>query len=227
MDGANWLLGQFGTTLLSLVERATVLNPGGSLMLSQAKCCWLVLGFTVFLGSQALAYSAWQDPYIRQLRSLAVNYQVEGAICEQVARLELLNEYNPRQYQIEVNMAYGAGSQTLGELDVVVIETYSGLVVLVAEVKCWTEPGRAQAKGSSQRQRFMGHLNATRDLWIQHDGKNVSLRRFSELKNFILIGQNGVRRHGFERELKLDLDELMGLRRTMMDCQRAGDCLRP
>lgn len=178
-------------------------------------------------GGQAWAYSAWQDAYVNRLRNISVNYQVDGAICEQVARLELEAEYPRQQYKVDVNLAYGLGNQVLGELDVVVSEKFSDAVILVGEVKCWTEPGRAQAKGAAQRLRFMDHIQRTQGLWVRQDHRYFKMSRFGDLRDFVLIGPRGSRRHGFERELRLGLEDLMDLRRTMMDCQKAGECAAP
>lgn len=187
----------------------------------------IALAFFGLWGADAAAYAAWQSAYVNQLRNISVNYQVEGAICEQVARLELEREYPRAEYRIDVNLTYGLANQVLGELDIVVTARYSDAVVLVGEVKCWTEPGRAQAKGSAQRVRFMDHLQTTPALWVRHENRYLKMSRFDGLRDFILIGPRGTRSHGFERELRLGLADLMDLRRTMMACQKAGECAAP
>lgn len=187
----------------------------------------VMLAVVSIWGVPSWGYSTWQDAYVNRLRNEPVNYQVEGAICEQVARLELEAEYPKAQFKVHVNMSYGLGNQVLGELDVIVSEKFSDDVILVGEVKCWTEPGRAQAKGSAQRTRFMEHIARTAGLWVREGTRYLKMSRFSRLQDFVLIGPRGARRYGFERELRLDLDDLMDLRRTMMDCQKAGECTRP
>lgn len=176
------------------------------------------------MGNLAWAYSAWHEPYIEQLRDYPVNYQVEGAICEQVARLELFNDYDPRRYEIEVNLSYGQGKDTLGELDIVVFEKFSGIAVFVAEVKCWTDPGKAQYQGNIQRHRFMEQIHINSSLWIRQGNELYRPSRFRGLKKFDLIGQAGARRYGFDRELRLNLNQLKDLRTGMLECQKARLC---
>lgn len=190
----------------------------------------LKVGFAalaIFVSCPAWGYSAWLESYVNQLRPAAINYQSQGAICEQVARLEFEQKYPRAQYKVDVNMAYGVDHQTLGELDLVVSDRFSDAVILVGEVKCWTEPGRAQNKGAAQRTRFLEHLDATHGLWVKHDFRYVKVSRFHGLRDFILIGPRGSRSHGFEYELRLDLEDLMALREAMMECQKAGECARP
>lgn len=187
----------------------------------------LLLFWAGFCATPVLANTNWQRNYIEKLRNEPVDYLSDGMICEQVARLEMEEEYSKDSYQVEVGLNYGRRSQVIGELDIVIFDRRTREAVLVGEVKCWNEPGQARAKGNSQRARFFEFLYDIPDLQIWRNQERFPNRYFSSLRDFVLIGPAGSRALGFDREMRLDLAQLRQLRVAMLECQKTGYCRRP
>lgn len=191
---------------------------------------WVVLQTLVVLWSmpsEARDARDWRLPYIERLREVHANYEDAGKICEEVARLELISQFKPRLYDIRMNISYGDRSHTVGELDVVIFDRRTGRAVVVAEVKCWGDPRKAEHEGRKQQRRFQEVLkNKTEVEFWDHEREKYSTAQFgSEKCEYMLIGQAGTRNYGFDMELRLNLEDLKDLRRAMLDCQRSGDCL--
>lgn len=184
----------------------------------------LILVLSCAFASQAQAWSGGLQDYIAQLKDIPANYQVDGAICEQIARLELYEDYSPEAYEIEVNIVYGMGHLHEGELDVVVFEKYTGRAVLVGEVKCSNDSDAALSKGNKQKRRFFENLHLHGGLNFHTAMTQFPSSLFLGLQEFILIGPRGTRGDGFERELRLSLSELRDLSREMIACQKAKLC---
>ncbi|OFZ21743.1 MAG: hypothetical protein A2X94_15765 [Bdellovibrionales bacterium GWB1_55_8] len=164
-----------------------------------------------------------------KLRDSGEDYQNEGAVCEQVARLELQREYPSHSYEIVVGIEYANVRQTIGELDVVVFDRH-GQAILVGEVKCWSDLRKARRKAAQQRTRFLDTIQsgAPIDMFLASN-RSVPFRReqFQALSRFISISQRGGRSFGFDRDLPNSLSEMRELRETLMQCQAAGKCRRP
>lgn len=169
-----------------------------------------------------------------KLRDSGEDYQNEGAVCEQVARLELQREYPSHSYEIVVGIEYANVRQTIGELDVVVFDRRpgpgQGQAVLVGEVKCWSDLRKARRKAAQQRTRFLDTIQSgvPIDMFLASN-RSVPFRReqFQALSQFISISQRGGRSFGFDRDLPNSLPEMRELRETLMQCQAAGKCRRP
>lgn len=177
----------------------------------------LSLFVSLILPSSALALS--QQQAFELLRDSGENLTVVGNICEQVSRLELMKEYPEDRYFITNGIAYGRDRATEGELDVIVFERPSMKVVLVGEVKCWSNFGGAKNKANKQRTRFLNvmSLNEPVNMWATKNGQKYQKSQFLPLPKFISISSKGAEAAGFDRALEMPLEELM-------NCQAKGSC---
>lgn len=174
-------------------------------------------------------FAADITPYFEALKQSGVNYEPDGAVCEQVARVDLRKEFPEADYIITTGIEYDIGGDTLGELDVVVINRSSQKVVMVAEVKCWRNLYNAMDKLKAQRDRFLWNLRQFphKMRFESHEGLNVSVNQFSDVTTFRSIAQIGAGRRGFDVELAFTLSELGELRMQLLKCQSWGECKRP
>lgn len=166
----------------------------------------------------------------RDLKDSGVDYEVVGAVCEQVARLRYTEEFPANRYEVITGVEYNDGHRTIGELDVVVFEKSSQQVVRVSEVKCWKDIGGAIRKAREQRQRFQTHLRSGRPIFFKVlSGGDYRFKRdnFFATRDYAAVAQKGATVAGFDRELPYELKELMQLRQMMLDCQRSRQCKRP
>ncbi len=165
----------------------------------------------------------------RDLKNSAVDYQVVGAVCEEVARLRFQEEFPNNKYAVVTGVEYGDGNRTIGELDVVVFENTTQKVVRVAEVKCWKNTQGALKKARDQRQRFISTLQSGKQTYFKslHSDYKFKKDNFMGTKEFIAVAQKGSKSSGFDRELPYELDELMKLRQMMIECQQSRECARP
>ena len=155
-----------------------------------------------------------------------VNYEVIGAVCEQVAALQLKEEYG-KNYDVTVGIRYFNNQRTIGELDVVVMRRNDGEAVLVGEVKCWRDLNSARHKAVTQLQRFRSHAeNKKSQFDMYSDGTHQYYKKsqFDEHPTYIGIAQNGARKAGFEKSLGYSLEEMMRLRKMLLDCHKRGHC---
>lgn len=175
------------------------------------------------------SYAADIEPVFNALKQSAVNYEPDGAVCEQVARLKLQADYPPSDFLISGGVEYSTGDETLGELDVVVIEKSSNKVVMIAEVKCWKNLQQAMDKLKAQRDRFTWNLTKFPQQihFTSYDGLQFQVDQFKGISNFRSISQLGGIRRGFDVELEFTLSELRELRMKLLKCQAWGDCARP
>lgn len=184
----------------------------------------LLLSFQTAIASDAL------DVEFERLRDSGESFVVTGSICEHVAREKLRATYPDSQYDIRVGISYASDGRTLGELDVVVFKDSSEEAVLIAEVKCWRNLDSAQKKARSQRARFQKWIESDASLKFfpaSHNDDVYAQRQFETRPEFISISQEGGEKSGFDISLDYSLDELMSLRRRLIDCQEAGECRRP
>lgn len=165
----------------------------------------------------------------RDLKNSGVNYEVVGAVCEEVARLRFQEEFPAPKFGVVTGVEYGDGSRTIGELDVVVFEAQTNQVVRVAEVKCWKDTGGAIVKAHNQRDRFIRTLRSGRNVQFRSLHSQVQFRKDNFLHNreFMAVAQKGSKASGFDRELGYELKELMELRQMMIQCQAKRVCAPP
>lgn len=168
------------------------------------------------------------EPYFEALRNSGANFEPDGTVCEEIARLEVTKEFGDA-YEVTTGVEYSLGKDTLGELDVVVFERSTHKVVLVAEVKCWKNLQQAMDKLKAQRDRFTWNLtkHAAHIQFQPDEGQNFRVEDFQGPFKFRAISQFGGLKHGFEQEIQLTLSEVKQLRSKLLKCQAWGECLRP
>lgn len=174
------------------------------------------------MSSSALAISA-EDAY-QALKFSTANFSPEGAVCEQVAKLELMVEYPTDKYDIALDVEYTDGRKAYGELDVIVFDKASNKAILIAEVKCWKSLEGAKKKAKEQRSRFLRAIQNGFPLKISSPTYTFQRSQFVDVKDFIMIAQKGSVTEGFDRELEMSLDELKDLRRRIETCQTYKNC---
>lgn len=182
--------------------------------------------FSLFVSLQLLA-GIGED--FSKLKDSGIDYQVIGAVCEEVTRLRFEEEFPGNKYAVVTGVEYGDGNRTIGELDVVVFENGSQKVIRVAEVKCWKNTNGAMKKAREQRQRFIRTLQSGKQIYFRslHSTNNFKRDNFLSNKQYLAVAQKGSKHSGFDIELSYQLDELMKLRQMMMDCQQQNQCKRP
>ncbi|MFV8257224.1 hypothetical protein ACNQKP_05445 [Bdellovibrio bacteriovorus] len=188
-----------------------------------------------FLLSTLLSVSTAQAKDIRPLfEALAdsgARYEIVGTVCEQVAKLNLEQDYPAPDYYVVTGIYYGNKKHVIGELDVVVFRSNDNKAVLVGEVKCWTNLSSARSKAMDQRQRFKAALSNGGGLIMgctsQQAGCSFSKKNFKAVEKFVSISQDGGEKRGFDMTLGYSLEEMMDLREQLMQCQQRGECERP
>lgn len=163
------------------------------------------------------------------LKNQPRSYETKGAICEEVAKVLLEQEYPAPRYTVHVGIAYGDLEKTIGELDEVVIDNQSGKAIRVYEVKCWTDLKEGREKALAQRSRFLKALRSSKELYFNSTStqEEFSQEIFEDLKDFMSLGQKGATAAGYEFEFPFTMRELMDLRTRLLRCQSWGDCPRP
>lgn len=167
------------------------------------------------------------QPLFDVLKTVPVNYKPEGAVCEQVARLQAFAAFPADRFAITTGVKYDTGAETLGELDLIIVEKATQHVQLVGEVKCWKDFGSAMDKGKYQRDRFMWNLTQFPDK-IHFESEDPEFQfteaHFHGLSKFIFISQVGGVRKGFDQEIPYTLSEMAELREHLVRCQKKGEC---
>ncbi len=170
-----------------------------------------------------------EEDYFEELGRIPANYKVFGTVCEEMARIDLEEEYHRDFYDIKVGIEYRNANRTVGELDVIIFRRSDEEAIMVAEVKCWRnfqgalkkanrQLGRFQNNSGNENIRFIGRENGVQEYhWTQ----------FDELTNYQKISQLGGREAGFDRTLTLDIAAIKRLHGRLMQCQESGRCSRP
>lgn len=153
------------------------------------------------------------------------SFDPTGAVCERVAEIELLAQYPASNYKIISGIEYQNKVETIGELDLVILDLQTNRVETVYEVKCWKSYKNGLRKAREQRLRFVNQLNY--DIKIIDKNKNTySKEIFSQIREFQTVSQLGGVQEGFDVELSLDLKDLMKLRSRLLDCYAVAKCPR-
>lgn len=174
-----------------------------------------------------LSFATDADVLFEKLKNSAENYEVIGSVCEQAARIELAEKFPAPAYDVKTGIIYANQSRVIGELDVVVFDQVTKQAVLIAEVKCWHNLDSAHKKATEQRQRFMRNIELKRPLKFYAAGihhANYLQKQFADCQDFISISQKGGAASGFDDSLENSYDELMLLRKRLIQCQRQGKC---
>jgi hypothetical protein len=194
------------------------------------KCGWFVSSvLALFLALPG--YSKNLEPVFNELKTTIEDYQTKGTVCEQVARLELEQQFPASEYTVLNGITYSRQGQILGELDVVVFRNRDHHAVLIGEVKCWHDLHAARIKAMHQRERFQSYLeHGARGIEFYKNTDHrvhYSFQQFAEIPPFILISQDDGRNEGFDLTIPYSLDEMMDLRDMLIRCQATRDCLTP
>lgn len=160
------------------------------------------------------------------IKDVPISYDPDGAVCEQVARIELEREYPSELYDVAVGIEYKFKGPTLGELDMIVFDKRTNNVVLVSEVKCWKSFKGGLEKAMEQRGRFTWVLqnNPQTLIMTSHEGRTVSSSQFVGNNNYKTISQLGGVKYGFDQELPYTLRELKRLRSMLLRCKVWTGC---
>lgn len=164
------------------------------------------------------------------IRDQARYYRDPGAVCEEVARNEFELKYPAPQFEVIVGIAYNLNGRTLGELDLVILDTKTDQVEIVGEVKCYENLKRGLSKAKQQRKRFLTHLSQSGDKLTfinTATEKVVPAKTFRTVKTFLSVSQKGGEVFGFDHELEHSLDEMSQLRDMVIKCQQRQECPIP
>jgi hypothetical protein len=157
-----------------------------------------------------LAFAGAVEDLYPQLRAQPVSYKVFGTVCEQVAKLEIMEQYDTKDYIVTSGILYANRTRTLGELDIVVLRRSDEEAILIGEVKCWRDLSGAQKKARSQLSRFTGTISSGTEISMHSDGQNgktYDRDQFDEQPKIITISQQGGENFGFEHTIGIDLQE--------------------
>ncbi|UXR63392.1 hypothetical protein EZJ49_09925 [Bdellovibrio bacteriovorus] len=187
-----------------------------------------VLLTSLLLLASGSAFADWAQDF-EELKSIPRSYEDSGAICEEVARLDMQKEFPAPQYKVEVGIAYGDGSRTIGELDIVIMDLRQNKVIKIAEVKCWKDVRGGLKKAMDQRARFLKYNNSSKPLFFRSTSSHQAFERelFDEVEEFFSIAQKGSASQGFDVELAYTLKEMHDHRTDMLRCQSQGLCAKP
>jgi len=163
------------------------------------------------------------DEYFEVLSYEKTDFEPTGTVCERVAVREVESLYPSSNYDIKNSIQYDEHKTTVGELDVVIFNKDSHKVEAVAEVKCWRSFQGALKKAKEQRMRFLTYLNKNIVI-TDKDNKVYSKDVFKNIQKYFSISQDGGVNQGFDFELSLDFNELMELRKRLLDCRAQGRC---
>ena len=164
-----------------------------------------------------------------KIKDNARHYKDPGAVCEEVAREEFSEKYPAPRYEVLVGVAYNVNGRTLGELDMVVIDTQVKKATLVGEVKCYSNLKKGLTKAKQQRKRFLSTISNFKniDFLDLETEEKIAPEVFKDVRDFISVSQKGGVNVGFDYELSLSLDEMTALRDRMIHCQKDGPCPLP
>lgn len=195
------------------------------------KCAVSMLLALLFYCPSHLAAAITADDAFAQLADKPISYAVEGVICEQLVALQMQEAYPAPQYKITTGIAYAAKGRTLGELDVVVMDTQRNhRVIEVIEVKCTKSPARMLHKAKEQLARFVQTLASKQSIILYSTDNNPRIHyqksQFisAQMGTASVSGSQGV---GYNYELPFSKDEAMAIRRRIQTCQKQGQCARP
>ncbi len=163
------------------------------------------------------------------IKDSGANFGAEGAVCEQLELVRLKTIYPEDKFIITGGLSYSLGENTVGELDVLIMDRNTNKVILLEEVKCWKDLSNAMVKATGQRDRFFWNLvKSPREMIFRsNDGRTYSVDQFTPEIPFKFVAQKGSVKKGFDVELELGLQELDQLRSLVIKCQKDDLCKRP
>ena len=165
-----------------------------------------------------LSFAGVVEDLFPQLRAQPVSYKVFGTVCEQIAKLEMMEQYDAKDYIVTSGIVYQNSTRTLGELDIVVLRRSDEEAILVGEVKCWRDLNGAQKKAQSQLSRFTETIASGKRISMHSDGetaKSYDRDQFDEQPKIITISQEGGEEFGFDHTIQIDLQDARDLYRML------------
>jgi hypothetical protein len=189
----------------------------------------LLFVLSFFNQAWALSTPATLQEELELLRQVPRSYEDSGAICEEVARLQVAKSFAEPLYSVVTGIAYGTALRTVGELDIIVFDNNTHKVIRIGEVKCWKKLDEGLVKAKDQRQRFLGYKQSHKITFVRStsEGKGpYTVDQFEYVKDFVSIAQQGAKGFGFDEELEYSLKDLMTLRQMMILCQEKGECAK-
>jgi len=162
-----------------------------------------------------------------KLKNVKANYGTFGTVCEEVARLEVQEEFRGPGFEVETGIEYSDKSRTIGELDVIVFDTLTDKVIMIAEVKCWRDLKSARQKARKQLTRFQDTIASHKpiNLYLTDDRQvRYEAWQFDTHPNMIAISQEGGEAAGFEDTIEYSLAEMQELQKMLQACQEHGQC---
>lgn len=192
----------------------------------------MFLKISAFILTSVFTFSVLADleQDYNAIKNSGRSFEPQGTICEEVAKLGFEKQFPAPQFEVITGITYGEKFGTLGELDLIVIDTVSNTAVAIGEVKCWKNPAQGLAKAMDQRDRFIRNIHSGKNLvfgWDQDQTRKFSKDQFSKINTFVSIAQKGSKEVGFDQELDYTLKELMTLRSKILRCQDLADCKKP
>ncbi len=186
----------------------------------------LSLAFLIFSN---LAFAGLAEDY-EQIKNHGRNLEPIGTICEEIAQLRFAEKYPAPDYKVVTGIEYSDNERTLGELDVVVFNSKTNIVDVVAEVKCWKNAKSGLDKAKDQRRRFLTNVKSSKALkfkWLDDPKLKLTKTQFNKVSQFYSVAQSGSIKSGYDIELPYTLKELMNLREDLLRCQQNGNCKKP
>jgi hypothetical protein len=156
------------------------------------------------------------DAYYAGIKDSDFDFGKEGSVMEALAFAACAQKFPEPRFEILPNLEYqGAGSRTLGELDLVVLDREKARVVLVVEVKLKSSFLKSDRRARDQLYRFQSHLNEgriTRFLYNRDRKRDLPVALFKENEAYARVGNQGALAGGFEYEIDLTREEADDLR---------------
>lgn len=175
------------------------------------------------------AFAGLEEDYLA-IKDSGRDFEPAGAICEEVAKLDIQRQFPQPAYNVITGIAYNDKYGTLGELDIIVFDTKTDTAVMFAEVKCWKNPSQGLDKMHDQRDRFFRNIRSGKNLkfdWNFDETKEFRKEQFLTTQTFLSIAQKGAKEFGYDAELPYTLKELMQLRARILRCQDLEGCKKP
>jgi len=164
--------------------------------------------------------------WYQELKDSEITFHSHGAVCEQIAKIQMADQYPPDEYEITTGIIYGKAGIIIGELDLVVFDkTHEAR--MVAEVKCKRRVAAARKEAQLQLERFYNKV-VDSDLPIVFygaDGEDYDVRQFDEIEKEDLktISQLEGEPY-FEYTVGLNYDEVILLWKRLKRCQTSKHC---
>lgn len=187
---------------------------------------FLVLISSLFFALNSFA-ATWAEDF-ESLKSIPRSYEDSGAICEEIARLDVQKIYLAPQFEVLTGISYGDTQRVIGELDIIVFDKNINKVVHIAEVKCWKDMRGGLDKALDQRHRFLKAIRSAKVLVFKSTSSDATYpqEQFEDVSDFTTLGQKGTVAAGYDQELSYTLQELHKHRADMLSCQSKGICVK-